>query len=88
MDAGLGNRLPPRPTLVRARSCAAYCDAAYSRPLVCQQSSERVRVSMSLMPDDDTELKPGTDKPRRGQYAIGVLVIAVLAAIAYWRLGH
>jgi hypothetical protein len=40
------------------------------------------------MPDDDTELKPGIDKPRRGQYAVGVLVIAVLAALAYWRLGH
>ena len=40
------------------------------------------------MTDDDNELKPGIDKPRgRGQYVIGVLVILLLSAIAWWRLG-
>jgi hypothetical protein len=38
------------------------------------------------MPNDD-ELKPGVDKPRRGQYILGVLIILVLSAIAWWRLG-
>jgi len=39
------------------------------------------------MSHDDDELKPGVDKPRRGQYVIGVLVILVLSALAWWRLG-
>ena len=40
------------------------------------------------MQHDDDELKPGVDKPRgRGQYVIGVLVILVLSALAWWRLG-
>jgi len=39
------------------------------------------------MPNDDDELKPGVDKPRRGQYVIGVLIILLLSALAYWRLG-
>jgi hypothetical protein len=40
------------------------------------------------MTDDDKELKPGVDKPRGlGQYVIGVLVILLLSAIAWWRLG-
>lgn len=37
------------------------------------------------MPDDD-ELKPGVDKPTRGQYAIGGVVIAAFSLIAYWWL--
>ena len=41
---------------------------------------------MTPLPDDDKELKPGIDKPRRGQYAIGALVILLLAALAYWSL--
>ncbi len=32
----------------------------------------------------EDELKPGIDKPRRGQYVIGVLVILVLTLVAYW----
>jgi len=39
------------------------------------------------MNDDDDDLKPGVDKPRRGQYVIGVLIIVLLSALAYWRLG-
>jgi hypothetical protein len=39
-----------------------------------------------MSPDDD-QLKPGVDRPRRGQYVIGVLVILVLSALAWWRLG-
>jgi len=39
------------------------------------------------MQNDDDELKPGVDKPRRGQYVIGVLVILLLSALAWWRLG-
>jgi hypothetical protein len=38
------------------------------------------------MSDDNDELKPGIDKPRRGQYLVGVLIILVLSAIAWWRL--
>lgn len=38
------------------------------------------------MPHDDEELEPGVDKPRRGQYVIGVLAILLLAVLAYWRL--
>jgi hypothetical protein len=34
------------------------------------------------------ELKPGIDKPKRAQYAIGVLIIAVLALLTYWWLGR
>jgi hypothetical protein len=40
-----------------------------------------------VMMQDDDELKPGVDKPKRGQYVIGVLVILLLSALAYWRLG-
>jgi hypothetical protein len=36
----------------------------------------------------DDDLKPGVDKPKRGQYAIGVVVIAVLALLTYWWLGR
>jgi hypothetical protein len=39
------------------------------------------------MPDDDEKLKAGVDKPTRRQYVVGVLVILLLAALAYWRLG-
>jgi len=39
------------------------------------------------MNDDNDDLKPGVDKPRRGQYVIGVLIIVLLSALAYWRLG-
>ena len=41
---------------------------------------------MIAMPDDD-ELKPGVDKPKRGQYAVGVLFVLLLSALAYWWLG-
>jgi hypothetical protein len=37
---------------------------------------------------DDDELKPGVDKPTRGQYLIGVLVIVLFAVLAYWWLSH
>jgi hypothetical protein len=37
---------------------------------------------------DEDELKAGVDKPKRGQYAIGVLIIALLSAAAYWWLGR
>ena len=39
------------------------------------------------MSDADDELKPGVDKPRRKEYLVGVVVILLLAAIAYWRMG-
>jgi len=39
------------------------------------------------MQNDDDELKPGVDKPRRGQYVIGVLAILLLSALAWWWLG-
>ncbi len=35
----------------------------------------------------DDELKPGVDKPRRKEYLVGVLVILLLAALAYWTMG-
>jgi len=35
---------------------------------------------------DDDELKPGVDKPTRGQYAIGVVVIVLLSLATYWWL--
>jgi hypothetical protein len=36
---------------------------------------------------DDDDLKPGVDKPRRKEYLVGVLIILLLAALAYWRVG-
>ena len=39
------------------------------------------------MSDADDELKPGVDKPRRKEYLLGVLVILLLAALAYWGMG-
>ena len=36
---------------------------------------------------DDDDLKPGVDKPRRKDYLVGVLIILLLAALAYWRVG-
>jgi hypothetical protein len=39
------------------------------------------------MSDADDELKPGVDKPRRKEYLVGVIVILLLAAIAYWQMG-
>jgi hypothetical protein len=45
------------------------------------------QAACTVPDNDDDELKPGIDKPRRGQYVIGVLVIFVLSALAYWRLG-
>jgi len=34
------------------------------------------------------KLEPGVDRPRGGQYAIGALVILILAVLAYgWRAG-
>jgi len=39
------------------------------------------------MSDADDELKPGVDKPRRWEYLVGVLVILLLAALAYWTMG-
>jgi hypothetical protein len=39
------------------------------------------------MSDADDGLKPGVDKPRRKEYLIGVLIILLLAALAYWRMG-
>ena len=37
---------------------------------------------------DDDDLKPGVDKPRRKEYVVGVLIILLLAALAYWRTSH
>jgi len=37
---------------------------------------------------DDDELKPGIDKPTRGQYWIGGVVIVLLAVLAYWWNGQ
>jgi hypothetical protein len=36
---------------------------------------------------DDDRLEPGVDRPTRWQYVIGALIIVLLAALAYWRLG-
>lgn len=36
----------------------------------------------------DDELKPGVDRPTRGQYWIGFVVIMVFAAVTYWWLTH
>jgi hypothetical protein len=37
---------------------------------------------------DEDELKAGIDKPKRGQYVLGVLIIAFIAGVAYWWLGR
>jgi uncharacterized protein len=34
------------------------------------------------------KLTPGVDKPTRGQYAIGVVVIVILSLVTYWWLTH
>ena len=39
------------------------------------------------MKDDEDRLEPGVDRPTRWQYVIGALIILLLAALAYWRLG-
>ena len=37
---------------------------------------------------DEDELKAGIDKPKKSQYVLGVLLIACIAAVAYWWLGR
>lgn len=37
---------------------------------------------------DDGDLQPGVDKPTRGQYAIGAIVIVIISLAAYWWLTH
>jgi hypothetical protein len=37
---------------------------------------------------DDDELKPGVDKPTRGQYVIGAVVIVIFSLVTYWWLTH
>lgn len=40
-----------------------------------------------MMSDPDDDLKPGVDKPKGRHYLVGVLVILLLAALAYWGSG-
>ena len=35
---------------------------------------------------DDDDLKPGVDKPTRGQYAIGAIVMVIFSLVTYWWL--
>jgi hypothetical protein len=34
------------------------------------------------------ELKSGVDKPTRGQYVIGAVLILIASLVAYWWLGR
>jgi hypothetical protein len=40
------------------------------------------------MADDDKNLKPGVDKPTRGQYIVGTVVILLFSMLAWWWLNR